>query len=297
MKNKVLIIDGNNMLYRAYYKFNNLRSSKGLLTSIIYGFPYILQSLIKLQKPDKVYVVFDGGRDPKRIELLPDYKKREKKAGFDAENFFFQKDELIKFLDILGIPHLTVEKREADDIIWLMARKLKRLKNNVVIVSSDKDFNQLICEGITIWNPKADKRFTVKNLKKEIGYEPHECVDYLILDGDTSDNIKGMPGVGNARALNFIKEQGSIRKYLTSDCDEMTSFPKVRLEEVFLLNRQLIDIKLFCRRYLKDVKITLPEPKVKKVSKKKIAFFCSKYSITSFNKNEFVKTFKNLLNE
>lgn len=294
-KDKVLLIDGNNMLHRAYYKFQNLKNAKGVLTGVIYGFPYILRGLISLHKPQKVIVVFDGGRSKRRLEILPEYKQRDKKAGFDADNFYFQKEKVQELLDILGIPYIQKKHTEADDLIWLLARKYKRKKYEVMIVSSDKDFNQCITKGISIWNPKADKRYTHLNLKKEVGYEPHECVDYLILDGDTSDNIKGMPGVGHARALNFIKEQGSIKKYLISNDEEMKSFPRNRLEPVFLLNRELIDIRFFCRRNLKGVKLKIPKIEITKVKKKKLAFFCSSYSITTFIKDDFIKTFNKLL--
>lgn len=294
-KSKVLVIDGNNMLHRAYYKFQNLRNHKDELTGVIYGFPYILRGLISLHKPQKVIVVFDGGRDKRRMEILPNYKKREPKAGFDPDNFYFQKDKVKELLEMLGVPVIEFKKREADDIIWLVSRKLKRKNHEVVIVSSDKDFNQLITKGISIWNPKADKRFTHLNLKNEVGYEPNECVDYLILEGDTSDNIKGMPGVGPVTALKFIAEKGSIKNYLTDDSIELKKFKRDILEPVYLLNRELIDIRFFCRRNLKEVKFKIPTPTLKKVKKKKLAYFCATYSITTFVKADFIKTFNNLL--
>jgi DNA polymerase-1 len=294
-KNKVLVIDGNNMLYRAYYKFENLQNNHGQLTGVIYGFPYILRGLISLHKPQKVVVVFDGGRDKRRTEILPEYKKRDKKAGFDGESFFFQKEKVKELLDLLGIPMIEVKKREADDIIWLIARKLKREKHEVVIVSSDKDFNQLICKGISIWNPKSDKRYTHLNLKQEVGYNANQCVDYLILDGDSSDNIKGMPGIGPKKAMAFLDRGISIRNYLISKDKELPGLSRNKLEPVFLLNRELIDIRIFCRRNLKHLKVKVPKVTLKKINKKELAYFCANYDISTFVKPDFIETFNKLL--
>lgn len=292
MRSKIAIVDGNNLLYRAYYKFSNMRSSKGLLTSIIYGFPYVLKGMLTQHDPDDMIIVFDGGRDEKRIELLPDYKKRDKKLNFDRDDFYRQRGVLIEMLKLLGIKYVMARK-EADDVIWLLARKLKR-KHHVLIVSSDKDFNQLVSEHVSIWNPKANKRYNHKNIDKELGFPVNRFVDYLILDGDQSDNIKGLVGVGQARAKHFIANTKSISDYLTNKQEEIKSFERSKLEPVFLLNRQLIDIRLFCRRYLKNLKIEINVP-ANKIKKKKLAYLCSSHSITTFIKPDFIKAFDKLL--
>lgn len=292
-KNKFLILDGNNALYRAYYKFNNLKTSKGINSGVIYGFPYILGSLIKSHLPDDVIVVFDGGRDKKRMELSPDYKgSRKPKAGFDKDDFHRQRDEVIKVLHILGIKVVYQRDKEADDLIWLIARRLKRYMQ-VVIVSSDKDFNQLISKNVSIWNPKLDKRVTHKNCKELVGYEPHQCVDYLTFVGDESDNIKGVPGIGHKRATDFIELGESIESYLVSSNKELKGFEKSKLEPVFLINRKLIGIRLFVRKYmsLRDATISIP----KKLNHKELNFFCSKYEINSFSKPSFTHAFEKLL--
>ena len=293
MRNKVLIIDGNNMLYRAYYKFKNLRTQSGVLSGVIYGFPYILHSIIKQQNPDKVVVVFDGGRDQVRMDLLPTYKKRESKGDFDKDNFYTQKAEVEKLLTLLGIPIVAVPKKEADDIIYLLCRKLRK-KNSICIVSSDKDFKQLISPKVSVWDPKAGMRYTHKNIEKEIGYTPAQTVDYLIMDGDTSDNIPGMKGIGEKTIRKFMDEYGSIKSYLLSNHTDK-KFPKSQLEEVFLRNRILIDLKLFYRRYLNKLEVSIKYPKVKKVNEKELAYFCAKYEIQTFLKSDFIKTFNRLI--
>lgn len=292
MKNKVLIIDGNNMLYRAYYKFSNLRTSKGVLSGCIYGFPYILNSLIKFHLPTDVIVVFDGGRDKKRLDLLPDYKgSRKPKVSFDAEDFYRQRDEVIKILITLGIKIIRQKDKEADDIIWLIARRYKRTWQ-VVIVSSDKDFVQLISKNISIWNPKLSIRITHQNCKKIMGYNPEQCVDYLTLDGDVSDNIKGLTGVGPASINDFFNKGYTIESYLVSNDIELPKFKKSLLEDVFLLNRKLINIRLFVRKYmsLKDTTMIIP----KKIKPKELAYICSNHEISTFSNKGFIHAFEKL---
>lgn len=292
MKNKILIIDGNNLLYRAYYKFSNLRTSKKVLSGIVYGFPYILNGMIKQQSPDDIIVVFDGGRDAKRMEVCPEYKQRDKKLSFDSENFYEQKEAVVKLLTCLGVKIVQIPKREADDVIWLLTKRLKR-KNQVVILSSDKDFNQLISESVSIYNPKAGKRITHKNCFGETGYEPHQCVDWLIMDGDASDNIKGLTGVGPAKIKDFFTKFDSIKEYLISSKEEVKSFPRHMLEPVFLRNRVLIDIRLFTQRYFDKSELFIRVPK-QKINKAEFNMICSQYEISSFDE-KFVKNFKKLL--
>ena len=292
MKNKVLIIDGNNLLYRAYYKFNNLRTSKGVLSGCIYGFPYILNSLIKFHLPDDVIVVFDGGRDKKRLDLLPDYKgSRKPKVSFDPEDFYRQRDEVIKILVTLGIKIIQQNGKEADDIIWLLARRYKRTWQ-VVIVSSDKDFVQLISKNVSIWNPKLSVRITHQNCKKIVGYNPEQCVDFLILDGDVSDNIKGLVGVGPASINDLFNRGYTIESYLISNDIELPKFKKSLLEPVFLINRRLINIRLFVRKYmsLRDANIIIP----KKIKSRELAFICSNHEITTFTDKGFIHAFEKL---
>lgn len=295
MKSKLLIIDGNNMLYRAYYKFQNLRTTKRSPSGIIYGFPYILNSLIKTHLPDEVIVVFDGDRDKKRLELHPEYKgskTRKARINFDRDDFFRQRNEVVKILHYLGIKILYQRNKEADDLIWLLARRYKR-DNTVVIVSSDKDFAQFISKNVSIWDPKINQRITHKNCFEIKGYTPENCVDWLTLTGDDSDNIKGMMGVGPGRAKDFFKRGHTIESYLTSDCEEINAFPRTLLEPVFLINRKLIDVRFFVRKYmsLRDATINIP----KGINKKELAFICSKHELSTFTSSNFLHAFEKLL--
>lgn len=288
---KAMIIDGNHLMHRAYNKFKPFKGRSGP-TSIVYGFPHILQSLVRTHKPDFLVVVFDGGKDPIRMSLLPDYKKRKPKDDFDYEDFIRQRKELKKFLTALRVPVVHMADREADDIIWLLARRLYRYNYFVEIVSSDKDFNQLINEKIRVWNPYKNIHIHHKNVEKLVGYTPDRCVDYLLLAGDTSDNIPGLKGIGDKRAKAFIAKWESIPAYLQSDVEEK-GFPKEELQKIWDM-REIVDIKYFCREYGLSIHgveyLKLP----KKIDPEKLRQLCSKHTITTFYKKEFYGTFENL---
>lgn len=291
MKNAI-IIDGNNLMYRTLKSFH--LSYKGKSTSMIYGFPNILRSLVSTLNADQVYVVFDGGRSKYRTDLLPDYKKRDKGKDFDYKDFKRQKEVIKQTMHILGVPVIYHEKQEADDLIWLVARRLKK-NRNVIIVSTDKDFQQLLSKRVSIWHPFMNKRITHKNLKKLKGYKPYQVVDYLILDGDKSDNISGVKGFGKKTIEAFLKEFGNIETYLKSDAS-FKKYKKTDIEDIFLFNRKLIDIRLFIRRNkmsLKSLGIKLT-PRKKGIDERQLKLLISHYDMRSFNKDNFKRAFERL---
>jgi len=292
---KNIVIDGNNLMYRAYHKFKT-KSRKGIDSSAAYGFPYILRSLINQQKADKVLVVFDGKVDKNRLAIHPGYKgtrgAKKKARDFDQEQFVSQQVDIKKMLKALGVPVIHKSNREADDLMWLYTRKAKRKGEAVVIVSTDKDFNQLLSPNISIWHPWKNKRITHKNLINVYGYTPEQCVDYLSLVGDKSDNIEGKKGFGDKTTLKFIKEYGSLLKYIRGAGEEMNKFTRSEAKELYNMNRALIDLRFFARTYLKGEKINIKSSG--KIDRKELAIICSKYDISTFTDDSFIKTFKNL---
>jgi len=115
------------------------------------------------------------------------------------------------------------------------------------------------------------------------------------ITGDKSDNIPGAKGIGEKTARKFLDEYGSILNYIKGAGQEMNKFTRREAEELFYRNRTLIDLRYFARHYLKQDKINTNIPKGKKVNKKELAILCSKYDITSFSKDSFIKTFQKLL--
>jgi len=296
MKHKptVIIIDGNNMLFRAYYKFKTLKSISGTNTGITFGFTYILKGILTRFKPNNLYVVFDGGRSKHRMDIIGDYKHRIRKPDFDAKDFYRQKDVTKEILKCLCVKVIEKPKTEADDIIWLLTRKLKR-KNKVIIVSSDKDFNQCLSKDVSIWSPHKLLLITPKNVKKLFGYTEKQCVDYLILDGDKSDNIKGMPGVGPKTAIKFLTEFGSIYNFLNNPENKFKKWDRGKLEQVYLDNRELIDLRLYVRKYMDNSYLEVLHKDLKEIDIEELAYISADNSIRSFIKKPFIKEFKNLL--
>jgi DNA polymerase-1 len=281
-------VDGNNLLYRAYYKFRGLTSPGGKPTSCIYGFPFILKSVISKFNPDFVYVVFDGGRDRHRIKIHPEYKKREQKLGFDYEDFKKQKEEVMALCTRLNCQVIFKQDMEADDLIYLLTRRLEGKK---LILSSDKDFNQLLSNGVEIYNPSKEVKVTLKSIERHFGYTAEQTVDYLILTGDKSDNIPGYPGIGEKRAMGFLKEYSSIRKYLKEEKHHKL-INNALLAEIYARNKYLIDLRYFYRKYLLGLQIPLfGKPLFDAVYVAKIS---RQYSINTFSKTDFLKIFKDL---
>lgn len=294
----VLIIDGNNMAYRAYYKFSQLSTLEGKSTSITYGIPFILKSLVDKLQPDMVVVVFDGGRSKHRLKLLPEYKgRRGNKLDFDKEDFMRQMDEVTNGLISMGIPVARNPREEADDIIYMVLKVfLKQRVDTIIIVSSDKDFDQLATnKNVVILNPSSGEKITVNNCIKLKGYGPKQAVDYLSLTGDTSDNIPGMPGVGDKRAIQFLTKYSTVRDYLKGVYPEEKLFPRKLLSEVYERNSELISLRKFYVKHMVKKTVSwvnnMPFPRFDQGGYRR---YCIQNQLTSFNDKNFMQVFKSL---
>lgn len=290
-KERVVLIDGRNLLYRAYFSHKGL-AHKGKSTSAIYGYPAILKSIIWKLKPKKVYVVWDGKLSKHRTKLLPTYKKRDKiRLGFDYEDFERQEKVVMETLKLLGISQVYQKDMEADDLIYGLSQRYKA-KRIVYIVSSDKDFDQLLEKRVRIWNDKENLLLSHISLKKKKGYKPFQCVDYLSMVGDDSDKIPGYKGIGEKGALEILNKFGTIYDFLENDEFKYKKVDKAKLREVFELNRQLIDLKVHWD--INHIDLNLAEcfirPNFDIEAFKKLA---KKYSLISLTKRIFVEEFKN----
>lgn len=291
-KNKtILIVDGNNLLFRCYFKFSGMVSKKGVPSSMVFGYPYVLKSLIGKFKPIKVFNVFDGGRSRERLRILPTYKQKDPKLGFDIDDFRVQKEEVMKLVSAINTDVVWKKYQEADDLIYMLVRKYQKT-HNVVIVSSDKDFNQLVSEKVICHNPHKGIEITLKNMKHRFGYEAHECVDYLILDGDNSDNIPGYKGMGEKRIREFLDMHSSIKNYLSSNM-QYKSINNALLADIYRRNKYLIDLAYYYRKFNRKMKI--PVIYFRNVFDKYYLWeIADKYDITTFKKKDFIETFKQI---
>jgi len=288
-----LIIDGYNLAYRAQYKFS-LSTATGRKSSVAYGFIYILSSMIKRFEPDQVHVVFDGGRAKFRTDLLPTYKAREDKLGEDKQAFYEQIDDLEKYLPHLGIKVARSKGVEADDTIGAIALSVRGVK--ITILSSDKDFMQLVSDKVRVFNPFKDTLITPKNIVKEYGFEAHEIVDWLTLKGDKSDHIPGVSGLGDKRIRALLDEFGSVEGFLDADPD--TSFERYRdaIQEIASRNFKLINLRyaakvLYGFRRGKIIRFAITAGKF---DEDKVRPFLGKYQLNKFRRDGFFETFKRL---
>ena len=216
--NALYLIDAMSLAYRAHYIFISrpLINSKGQNTSAAYGFTNSLLKLIEDHSIEHAAVVFDEGEeDTFRKEMYEDYKaNRDPPPDELLENIPYIK-EIVKGLDI---PVLEVPGVEADDVIGTLARQAEGDGADVVIVSPDKDFKQLLSDKVSIYKPaKGDQDFEIKTgetFREEYGLDPAQFVDMLALMGDSSDNVPGVYGIGEKTAQKLLREHHSVENLI-----------------------------------------------------------------------------------
>ena len=245
--------------------------------------------MLKKFQPTKAYIAFDGGRNKNRLAILPSYKKRESKLGFDHEEFTRQLTFIRSNLPHFGVNVLYHKEHEADDLIYLQTRKSKK-NYQVIIASGDKDFNQLIRKNVWVYNTAKDILLKPHTCKHYLGYSPRECVDWLCLDGDKSDNIPGVPKMGEKTIRAFLDDNISVRRYIRSGT-QWRSLDNNKVAAIHRVNRKLIDLKLFANTYLKEFPLPLIQGKF---NQKQINEVSYQYQINSFTKPEFIRSLKQL---
>ena len=218
---KIIVIDGNSLLFRAFYATyydpsNIMRTKSGQATNAIFAFSNMITSLLtNLKKGDGIFVGFDAGKHTFRHQEYKDYKANRPELPKDLITQFPIAREL---LDKLNIVHYECDNLEADDICGIIANKAQKEGYKVYIYTSDKDYLQLINENITIELIKKGlkdiKEMTPQTFKEEWGFEPIQITDYKGLRGDDSDNLKGIPGVGDKTAKQLISQFGDLESII-----------------------------------------------------------------------------------
>ena len=218
---KIIVIDGNSLLFRAFYATyydpsNIMRTKSGQATNAIFAFSNMVTSLLtNLKKGDGIFVGFDAGKHTFRHQEYKDYKANRPELPKDLITQFPIAREL---LDKLNIVHYECDNLEADDICGIIANKAQKEGYKVYIYTSDKDYLQLIDENITIELIKKGlkdiKEMTPQTFKEEWGFEPIQITDYKGLRGDDSDNLKGIPGVGDKTAKQLISQFGDLESII-----------------------------------------------------------------------------------
>ena len=209
----LFLIDGSSQLYRAYHAIRGLTGPDGRSTNAVYGFIAMLRKLLADHRPELVAAAFDLPGPTFRTEIASDYKANRPPMPDDlAEQVAWTHEAC----EALGVPVLTSENYEADDVIGTLATHAIAQHYDVVIVTGDKDFFQLVGEAIRVFNPRDDGTwFDAAGVEQKFGVRPDQVVDVLSLMGDATDNVKGVPGIGGKGARDLITHFGSLDTLLT----------------------------------------------------------------------------------
>ncbi|MDR2017954.1 MAG: DNA polymerase I [Syntrophobacterales bacterium] len=204
---RVFLVDGNSYLYRAFFATPHLSNSRGLPTNATYAFMNMIKKLLNEEKPDNLVVIFDSKGPTFREEILETYKEhRPPMPG----NLAVQIPYVKKITEAMGLPIREKEGVEADDVIGTIVERLKEENVHTYIVTSDKDMMQLVSKRVSIYDSMKNLRIGPKEVEDKLGVKPSLVIDYLALAGDTSDNIPGVPGVGNKTARELVATHGDI---------------------------------------------------------------------------------------
>ncbi len=239
-KPRLFLLDGAALAYRAYFAFikNPLTNANSLNTSAVFGFLNILLSLLEKEKPEYFAVIFDSREPTFRHKRYKEYKATREKMPEDMAESLPYIDKVVK---ALNIPALVLPGFEADDLIGTLVARAKEEEIQSFIVSGDKDFMQLIGPDVKMYNPRKPDDMVVvdeKGVLEKFGVRPDQVIDVLALMGDASDNVPGVPGIGEKTASALINEFGSLDNLFKNA--EKISKPK--LKETLLKNKPLADL-------------------------------------------------------
>ena len=210
---RLLLLDGHSLAYRAFYALpvENFSTTTGQPTNAVFGFTSMLINVLRDEQPTHVAVAFDVSRQTFRTEEFPDYKAT---RSASPEGFKGQVELIKEVLAALGIPVLQAEGYEADDIIATLTRRSRERGWSVDIVTGDRDAFQLVSDEVTVLYPRKGvsdlARMTPEAVAEKYGLTPAQYPDFAALRGDPSDNLPGIPGVGEKTAAKWIREYGSL---------------------------------------------------------------------------------------
>lgn len=248
MKNgKLVLIDGNSIAYRAFFALPLLNNDKGIHTNAVYGFTMMLMKLIEDEKPTHMLVAFDAGKTTFRHLTFVEYKGgRQKTPPELSEQFPFIRE----LLDAYGIKRYELENYEADDIIGTLSLEAEKKGYEVKVISGDKDLTQLSSKNTTVGITRKGitdiEVYTPEHIQEKYGLTPAQIIDMKGLMGDASDNIPGVPGVGEKTAIKLLREFSTLENLLSS-IDQVTGKKlKEKLDEFkdqALMSKQLATIE------------------------------------------------------
>jgi len=254
MRKRLFLVDGTALAYRSFFAFQGtgrtpLATSTGHPTAATYGFCMTLRALLEREKPDAIAIAFDGPRaDLVRTRIYPEYKSTRNKM---PDEMALQLADIREATEGFGIRIVESETDEADDVIGTLAVQGRDAGMDVFVVTGDKDFLQIVGDHVKLWNLRSSTS------KPEIvdaaaatakwGVAPERMVDLLALMGDTSDNVPGVPKVGEKTAVELLQQFGSLDALLARTAEVKKASIRTSLEEnrdSALLSRQLVTLRL-----------------------------------------------------
>lgn len=218
-KKRLFLVDAYALIFRGYYAFikNPRINSKGQDTSAIMGFMNSLLDVIKRERPDHLAVCFDKGGSADRVEMFGEYKANRDET---PEGITTAIPYICDILKAMHIPIMVKEGYEADDVIGTLSRQAEMEGYSTFMVTPDKDFAQLVTDNVFMYRPVFGggyETWGIAEVKKKFEVEsPLQVIDFLGMMGDSSDNIPGLPGVGEKTAKKFIKQFGSMEELLSN---------------------------------------------------------------------------------
>jgi DNA polymerase-1 len=260
---KLYLIDGNSFLYRSYYAIQRLSTSKGFPTNAVFGFISMLKKLMEKEKPHYLGIVFDAKGPTIRHKAFKDYKAHRKPM---PEDLVVQIPVIKKIIGAFNLPFFEQENYEADDVLGSLAHQASSQNVQSVIVTNDKDIYQLVDKSTIVYNPVKEITLDEKKVKEHFGVSPSQVADVLALWGDPSDNIPGVPGIGEKTSKALINQFGSLEKLLKN----LDQIEKAGLQEKIKqnldqlkLSQQLVTIEkgLDVKFNLEDFSVSEPNYK------------------------------------
>ncbi len=260
-KEIVYLVDGSSYIHRAYHAIRNLANSKGLPTNAAFGFTKMILKLLADRAPKYMAIAFDVRGPTFRHKIYEDYKANRPPM---PEDMAVQIPLIKSIVKSLNLEMIEKQGYEADDIIGTLARMCEEKGFQVVMVTGDKDFRQLITPNISMWDTMKDVVSDYASIKEAYGLEPEQFIEVMGLSGDSTDNIPGVPGVGEKTALALIREFGSFEGVF----DHVGEIKKKKLKEKLqesrdkaLLSKKLVTIDLFVPldQDIEQLKVGLPK--------------------------------------
>nr|WP_051291266.1 DNA polymerase I [Fictibacillus gelatini] len=269
LANKLILIDGNSIAYRAFFALPLLNNNKGVYTNAVYGFTTMLLKILEEEMPTHIVVAFDAGKTTFRHKTFSDYKGgRQKTPPELSEQFPFIRE----LLDSFGITRYELDNYEADDIIGTLSTQAEKDNWEVKVFTGDKDLLQLVTDHVKVALTRKGisevETYDVKQVDERYGLTPEQIIDMKGLMGDPSDNIPGVPGVGEKTAIKLIKQFGSLEKTLES-IDQVSG---AKLKEKLMEHKEqaLMSKKLATITHEVPLSITLADSEYKGYQTEKV---------------------------